>query len=453
MVVPSAPSPTQPTHRLRHREGRVFSKRQLVIASTLVGMLSAILAASLTTYYLQTDGTSCTINASNLSKDQKELYGDRLILPVDKPYRRSISHPKYDAIFPQVAWLMSFPNSGTSFTLRYIRRTTNTTTATNYALEGQIKDQPSVPIHPDVADKGPWLELNTDRPTNIPERYILTKTHCEGMCSDCVDPDRFLFASKSFRFECQGGSKAVWKDASDPTQGVVKQKNNYYHKEQVKKAIHIFRHPVRKLLLFLIDGLNRTMKWIFNDVMAHFAVSAPPSISNFYQLDNIVARYHLVWKREVNEKQNKTFEEQYPYNSTGFRAWCQHHDEVSEETEHYWYDQEFAQVEYGSDLLCLQEFFQYVKWHNLAFAATRELNIPALIIYYEDYSENMNLASDRMLDFLELEEAEDARDVNFIGGKTYHDYFTQKERQEVERFIEQIASDDTWERLQYYFRK
>lgn len=75
----------------------------------------------------------------------------------------------------RVAWLMSFPNSGTSYTLHLIRETTNTTTATNYALEGDIKDEESVPAIAG-SEEGPYLELIKTIKTTIPNKYILTKT-------------------------------------------------------------------------------------------------------------------------------------------------------------------------------------------------------------------------------------------------------------------------------------
>eukprot|EP00957_Ditylum_brightwellii_P051315 3890622-Ditylum_brightwellii.AAC.1 len=54
------------------------------------------------------------------------------------------------------AWLMSFPNSGTSYTIHLIRGITNTTTATNYGLEGDIKDEESVPAISN-SENGPFL--------------------------------------------------------------------------------------------------------------------------------------------------------------------------------------------------------------------------------------------------------------------------------------------------------
>jgi hypothetical protein len=176
----------------------------------------------------------------------------------------------------------------------------------------------------------------------------------------------------------------------------------------------------------------------------------------FGQLDNIVARYHLVWKRDVRELGNDDFAIQYPYNATGFRAWCRDHDKMTAEVTSTWFERALGYATelqtFGEDFLCLQEFYQYVQWHNFAFDATNELNIPTLIIYYEDYSDNFDLASARILDFLELEEVEDSEEVAFIGGKSYRDYYTPDEREAVKQFIEQTASDATWERLQYYYQ-
>lgn len=61
------------------------------------------------------------------------------------------------------------------------------TTATNYGLEGDIKDEESVPAFPNIKhpEEGPFLELIPDRETNTPDLF-LTKTHCGGVSVICV---------------------------------------------------------------------------------------------------------------------------------------------------------------------------------------------------------------------------------------------------------------------------
>lgn len=55
---------------------------------------------------------------------------------------------------PHIAWLMSFPNSGTSYTLRLVQTS------------------------------GPYLRQQTAN--ELPKTYILTKTHCGGRCVHCI---------------------------------------------------------------------------------------------------------------------------------------------------------------------------------------------------------------------------------------------------------------------------
>jgi hypothetical protein len=53
--------------------------------------------------------------------------------------------------------------SGASYTIHMTREASNSTTATNYALEGEIRDKPSVLAIPGKAgSEGPWLELIPD---------------------------------------------------------------------------------------------------------------------------------------------------------------------------------------------------------------------------------------------------------------------------------------------------
>lgn len=64
-----------------------------------------------------------------------------------------------------------FSFSGTSYTLHLTRESTNTTTATNYALEGDIKDAPSIPVHKsEDGYNGPFLEIIRGRTTTVPSK-------------------------------------------------------------------------------------------------------------------------------------------------------------------------------------------------------------------------------------------------------------------------------------------
>jgi hypothetical protein len=76
---------------------------------------------------------------------------------------------------PGIVWLLSFPNSGTTYTLKVIQDMTNTTTATNYGGSEQTGYIPSIPIFANT--DGPFARYPQH---DIPKKYILTKTHCHG---------------------------------------------------------------------------------------------------------------------------------------------------------------------------------------------------------------------------------------------------------------------------------
>ena len=288
-------------------------------------------------------------------------------------------------------------NSGTSYTLHLTRQATNTTTATNYALEGDIKDKPSIPIH-NAAQQGPFLQICNDRNTTLPTNYILTKTHCHAFCSDCL-PQNYIETPRSFEVSCRTGTRAV----ADKSGQLVKQKVTY-DQALVAKAVHMFRHP----------------------------------------LDNVVARYHL--EHNTLRKKKSGWLETHPNNRTGFAAWCKEMDESSQLPKMRWVDRHLM------DLLrkipCHEEFYRYIQWHNLAFDVTRGRGIPVHVIHYHKYSEKFEETLSKLLGFLELPRRGEVEP--FHAGKVYHSYYTKEQRQDIRRVIREFASVDTWENVKDY---
>lgn len=90
------------------------------------------------------------------------------------------------SLLPDIAWLMSFPNSGTSYTMRLVQAVSNTTAATNYAEECKQDSSGRVATLFD-SPSGPYLRQQVlDGGMPLPKRYILTKTHCGGRCVHCI---------------------------------------------------------------------------------------------------------------------------------------------------------------------------------------------------------------------------------------------------------------------------
>lgn len=140
----------------------------------------------------------------------------------------------------QVAWLQSFPNSGTSYTLRMVQRLSNTRTALNYGIEE------SGPLQPVFSEKnqsslGPfWTHFDDDFNPNYtkPTRYALTKTHCGGRCVSCY-PVYYLQSHQSFRDSCLATS---WHSV-DKKSSTREVREGSYPLETVGKAVHVIRNP------------------------------------------------------------------------------------------------------------------------------------------------------------------------------------------------------------------
>jgi hypothetical protein len=127
----------------------------------------------------------------------------------------------------EVAWLMTFPNSGTTYTLKLIQQYTNTTTATNYGNEQNLHEK-SIPVHAWMRN-GPFLRY-TD--WNLPPRYILTKTHCGGTTLSS-DPLDYVETARSFEIACRSGNQIEDENEVEAT----------YSMDIPKRFVHLIRNP------------------------------------------------------------------------------------------------------------------------------------------------------------------------------------------------------------------
>jgi hypothetical protein len=280
------------------------------------------------------------------------------------------------------------------------REATNCTTATNYGLEGEIRDKPSVQaIQGPAGVNGPWLELLRSKTTRIADT-ILTKTHCKGFCSGgSCGAEKTFHTSRSFMMGCLTGN-----------QGVISGKglrliDKTYDKSLVKKAIHIFRHP----------------------------------------LDNVVARFHL----EYNEKRdagNTQYTKKFPKNVLGFRRWCYLDDHNRGLVRSRFVDPRLR--DFMLQIPCFNEFYRYTQWHNLAFETTRTMNLPTMLLHYHEFSDNITKARDGILDFLDLPLIGEG--IQFDDGKIYSNYYSGIEKTAIRNFLKEFATSETWQQLKRY---
>ena len=299
--------------------------------------------------------------------------------------------------FLEVAWLMSFPNSGTTYTNHLIQDYTNTTTATNYGQEQSPKND-SVPIFSDSKD-GPFFRYPS---WLLPPQFILTKTHCGGECDACQDTGskRYIDTIDAFEKACCTGKRIFNKTKIQTT----------YSSNVPKRAVHLIRDP----------------------------------------FDNIVARLHLKerhWERHHNDTKYKERVDLFNRTKEGFQAYCKFRDINS-------FKQEFRQrnlsnelLEYAKRIPCYAEFIRYTRWHNNAIQLLAKKSIPVLTIFYEDYALDWDSTVNKLLKFLSLHPAPGATAEEFILGKHYNEFFSQEEKTAAINLMKALASTELWNLL------
>ena len=334
--------------------------------------------------------TSQKLKDFNMMKGDGELIKDSLLR---SPYVPSPLH---------LALLMSFPNSGTSYTLNMIKKVTGKNTASNYGSESRGENGMSVGVYAKTALGPPFWIDPTSRILSRPSKgLILTKTHCGSRCNNC-GVSRYVENHNLFLQHCLEGRYNV-KDAN----GQLTEKLGSYDKNLIKRAVHLIRDP----------------------------------------FDNVVSRFHLHYKNLV--KKNRTDHiVAYPRTKEGFRKFCIDEGDrfYKEEKQSKFYTDLF---EVAKNVPCHADFFRYIQWHNLAFITVWDLNIPSIIVHYENYTHNFNQTKDALLDFLGQDGVYDAPE--FVTGKTYRDYYTAEEIDAVHILFTKLALEKTMMNTRHYF--
>ena len=318
-----------------------------------------------------------------------------------------------------IAWLMTWPNSGTTYTSFLVATVTGTHTATNYGAElhaqgvkktGKILNHTSASVLTDTGNHIPvWSEYNWDgdslkRTMNPPTKgYILTKTHCGGYCFKCsiAHEREQTIDSKAFTKACATGHHVI----QNSTSGKFEAVKAHTDIEKVGRAVHIIRDP----------------------------------------FDNVVARFHHHLKQSEDKKDSETLA-RYPSTRDGFRKFC--HDlgrRWGAENENI-----MRYFELIKDVPCHSDFVRYIQWHNLAFATTAELGIPSMNFHYENYSNDFNKTKDYLLKFLHQDEVNPP--PSFITGKTYRHYYTKEEIRLVSIMFDSLAHQETKRFTRHYFK-
>ena len=161
--------------------------------------------------------------------------------------------------------------------------------------------------------------------------------------------------------------------------------------------------------------------------------------------DNIVSRFHHAHKMHRNDEQ---FKNDFPKNSQGFQAWCADLDKkYSRLEEKAWGNEVFKA---SKNVPCRAEFFRYIQWHNLASVTLQQMEIPTLLMTYEDYAIDLDGTLSTLLDFLELPNEKKA--PGFHQGD-YSMHFSLKQRIDAMNMMKVQASKKIWENIAPYRKK
>lgn len=157
----------------------------------------------------------------------------------------------------QIAWLMSFPNSGTSYTSRLIRHISETRTASNYGNENKKAVGPSRPVFLDQPAGPFWLDPDMHPEYTLPTEYVLTKTHCRGRCEQCP-PTKYVESTSSFRRGCLSGKGVVLVNGTETWDyGFT------YPADKVAKAVHLIRDPFDNVVSrFNVSSVGSVAFWL-----------------------------------------------------------------------------------------------------------------------------------------------------------------------------------------------
>lgn len=162
----------------------------------------------------------------------------------------------------RVAWLMSFPNSGTSFTSKLVRHSTRTHTATNYGEENidETKGE-SVPVFSNHTEGPFWTDPLSHPEYEEPLDFVLTKTHCGGRCEKC-GPSKYVENPHLFLKDCLSGKRGY-----RVGKGNTVFEDVFYNPDLVARAVHLIRNPFDNVVSEAFEVCAHSMKLILSTVL------------------------------------------------------------------------------------------------------------------------------------------------------------------------------------------
>jgi hypothetical protein len=298
---------------------------------------------------------------------------------------------------PKLALLLSFPNSGTSYTLKNLRRVSNVSTASNYCGHNREK----IPVFPNTSDiSGPYI-IPGSYPHEFPSHFILTKTHCFH-CIQC-HPSEYLISVHTFKDRCMRTCIQTYQKT--PFGFVEEKVYDRYPISVVGKFVHLVRNP----------------------------------------FDNIVSRFRLHKKQLLRERSHGR---KKSFNATEFHEYCKDQDAMFDNEER-WTWKHSKVMKNAKRLPCHADWYRLITWHNYAFemSADHQETIETLVLHYDDYRIDHNGTILNLLKFLSLKRIQSPIEFRW---SNYSEFYNEDQRRAAINFVRLIASNDTIEELRRY---
>jgi len=290
----------------------------------------------------------------------------------------------------KLAWFISFPEAGTTYTMHIIQQVSGKSTASNYGTVMIDDNGNNVPV---ASDSIPVF-FDRDGPSfsNLmpsPSKYILTRSHSHGTCYDCP-PYKYLGPSAHLRH----------------------MNTNRFGSRMVNGQMETFEYDM---------GLVEKLMVLVRDPM-----------------DNIASRFFVKVERELMNG-NENYVRTYRKDVFGFRQWCQDMNSSSQynDMERNWYSK-LGFWEEASAVPCRAEFVKLFSFYNMIRQLGIRYGLDMKTVTLKDLAENPEATITDMFTYLELPVANEIPDTR-LGTSQFHHFYTDDEMRAIAKLAQKLV--------------